>query len=397
MVQATGLTVLGATGSVGVSTLDVVARNPGRFEIVALTAHSDHEGLLAQCREHRPRYAVLVKDAAADQLEAALRREGLDTSVLRGEQALADVAAMPETDVIMAAIVGAAGLLPSLAAARAGKRILLANKEALVMSGAFFMQAVADSGGEIVPIDSEHNAIFQSLGGQRACRDRGVRRIILTASGGPLRERPAREFARVTPAEACNHPNWDMGAKISVDSATLMNKGLEVIEACWLFDVSPDQVEVVVHPQSLVHSMVEFEDGSVMAELGHADMRTPIAYGLGFPQRIESGLPPLDFCGLPPLTFEPVDTDKFPCLALGIRAARDGGRMPAVLNAANEVAVALFLDGAIGFDEIPGLIEATLANFEPGSDADIEAVLATDRRARELAKSAAQARKRRPA
>lgn len=385
MVQPAGLTILGATGSVGVSTLEVVARNRGRFRVFALTAFSNYAELLKQCREHQPRFAVLVEEDAAEKLASAIREEGLKTEVLAGEEALAKVAAHSETTVVMAAIVGAAGLQPTLAAARAGKRILLANKEALVMSGTFFMQAIEESGGEIVPIDSEHNAIFQCLGGQRSARDRGVRRIILTASGGPFLDVPASEFAAVTPEQACNHPNWDMGAKISVDSATLMNKGLEVIEACWLFDIVPEMIEVVVHPQSVVHSMVEYDDGTVMAELGHPDMRTPIAYGLGFPERIESGLPALDFCKAPQLTFKPVDMEKFPCLGLAVSAARAGGRMPTVLNAANEVAVAQFLAGQLPFDEIPRVIAQTLSQFESGVDADLEAVLATDREARALA------------
>lgn len=397
MVQPIGLTVLGSTGSVGMNTLDVVSRNPGRFRIEALTAGANHAALLAQCREHRPRYAVLVKDSAADELKDAIRREGLPTEVLVGEQALVDVAAMPEARMVMAAIVGAAGLMPTLSAARAGKRILLANKEALVMSGAFFMQAIEESGGEIVPIDSEHNAIFQCLGGRRRPHGRGVRRIILTASGGPFRTTPAGEFAQVTPEQACNHPNWDMGAKISVDSATLMNKGLEVIEACWLFDVEPDLIEVVVHPQSVVHSMVEYDDGSVLAELGHPDMRTPIAYGLGFPERIASGLPRMDFLTAGPLSFEQVDADKFPCLGLGVRAAREGGRMATVLNAANEVAVARFLAGELAFDQIPGVIAAVMDSFAPGTDADIEAVLMTDQQARAKAKSLTRAPTRQPA
>ncbi len=397
MVQAAGLTVLGATGSVGVNTLDVVASNPGRFRLIALTAHSDHETLFRQCREHRPDYAVLVESAAARELASAVRQAGLPTQVLEGTRALEEVAALPETEVVMAAIVGAAGLPPSLAAARAGKKILLANKEALVMSGTFFMQAIEASGGQIVPIDSEHNAIFQCLGNSRRCKDRGIRRIILTASGGPLRELPAEEFSRVTPEQACRHPNWDMGAKISVDSATLMNKGLEVIEACWLFDVSPDQIEVVVHPQSLVHSMVEYDDGSVLAELGHPDMRTPIAHGLGFPERIESGLSPLDLCEAGALTFEPADTARFPCLGLGIEAARQRGRMPTVLNAANEVAVAAFLANELSFTGIADVIRATLAASPKGEDADIQAVLATDAAARAVAQSMVEARAGQPA
>lgn len=386
-VQRRGLTVLGSTGSVGANTLAVAARHPERFELIALTACSDHVQLLAQCREHRPRYAVMVKDAAAEALRAAVKSEGLPTEVLVGAEALARVAALPETDVVMAAIVGAAGLLPTLAAARAGKRILLANKEALVMSGALFMQAAAESGAEIVPIDSEHNAIFQCLGGmgRRDLRALGVRRIILTASGGPFRTLAAEEFAGITPEQACDHPNWDMGAKISVDSATLMNKGLEVIEACWLFDTTPDKVEVVVHPQSVIHSMVEYADGSVMAQLGHPDMRTPIAYGLGYPQRIDSGLPALDMQRAGPLSFEAADVGRFPCLALGYAAAKRGGRAPTALNAANEVAVAGFLAGRLGFDEIPRVIEAVLSQTEPGQDRDIDSVLKSDRTARALA------------
>lgn len=390
MVQRSGLTILGATGSIGASTLDVVARNREHFELIALTAHSDHEALHRQCREHHPRYAVLVEEGAAKKLAAAIRADGLETEVLSGVSALEDMAAHPDADAVMAAIVGAAGLKPTLAAAHAGKRILLANKEALVMSGVFFMRAIEESGGEIVPIDSEHNAIFQCLGGRRDAGGRGVRRIILTASGGPFRTLPARDFAAVTPGEACNHPNWDMGAKISVDSATLMNKGLEVIEACWLFGVGPEMIEVVVHPQSVVHSMVEYDDGTVMAELGHPDMRTPIAYGLGFPERIDSGLPPMDFSRAPNLTFEPADLEKFPCLGLGFRAAQAGGRLPTVLNAANEVAVAHFLAGELSFAHIPQVIAATLDSFEEGADADIEAVIATDLHAREIAAKFAQ-------
>ncbi len=398
-VQRLGLTVLGSTGSVGANTLAVAARHPERFELIALTACSDHLALLDQVREHRPRYAVMVKDAAAAALDAAVWRAGLPTEVLAGTDALAQVAALPATDVVMAAIVGAAGLLPTLAAARAGKRILLANKEALVMSGALFMQAATDSGAEIVPIDSEHNAIFQCLGGagHRNLRALGVQKIILTASGGPFRTLPAEKFASVTPQQACEHPNWDMGAKISVDSATLMNKGLEVIEACWLFATTPDKVEVVVHPQSVVHSMVEYADGSVMAQLGHPDMRTPIAYGLGFPQRIDSGLPALDLIKAGPLTFEAADTERFPCLGLGYAAAQQGGRAPTALNAANEVAVAEFLAGRLRFDGIPRVIEDVLSQTEPGQDADIESVLDSDRRARALAVDAMRVALGRPA
>lgn len=381
------LTVLGATGSIGVSTLDVVARHPDRFEVVALTGNSRVDALYEQCLKHRPRYAVvgLGKDVAG--LASRLRDAGLQTEVLAGPQALEFVAALPEVDAVMAAIVGAAGLQPTLAAVRAGKQILLANKEVLVMAGALFMVAVKTHGATLLPIDSEHNAVFQSLpadyAGQPA--QAGVSHILLTASGGPFRSMPRERLNTVTPDEACAHPNWSMGRKISVDSATMMNKGLEVIEAHWLFNVAPDQIEVVVHPQSVIHSLVQYVDGSVVAELGNPDMRTPIAHALAWPERIPAGVAPLDLPSIAQLNFEKPDFDRFPCLALAYRALRAGGNAAAVLNAANEVAVAAFLDGRLPFLGIARLIAATLDAVPVAAMPDLEAILAADERARVVA------------
>ena len=334
------LTVCGSTGSIGVSTLDVVWRNRARYEIFALTAHSNVDLLAAQCRRWRPRFAVMSDESAAMRLGAVLSVEVPETEVLAGVSGLEQVAAHPDVDCVMAAIVGGAGLMPSLSAARSGKRILLANKEALVMSGRLFMDAVREGGAELLPIDSEHNAIFQCMPAVNARGGkRGVRRILLTGSGGPFRARDPESLRDVTPDDACAHPTWSMGRKISVDSATMMNKGLEVIEACWLFGVRPGSVEVVIHPQSVIHSMVEYEDGSVLAQLGNPDMRTPIAHALAWPDRIASGVAPLDLAGTARLDFEAPDFDRFPCLRLGFEAAEAGGAAPAVLNAANEVAV----------------------------------------------------------
>ncbi|CAG0958403.1 partial 1-deoxy-D-xylulose-5-phosphate reductoisomerase, partial [Rhodocyclaceae bacterium] len=331
------LTVLGATGSIGVSTLDVVGRHPERYEILALTGHSRIDVLAEQCIRHRPRFAVVGKAADVPALSSRLRAAGLATEVLSGPEALETVAALPEVDAVMAAIVGAAGLRPTIAAARAGKRLLLANKEALVMAGEVFMAEARRAGAVILPIDSEHNAVFQSLpaafGGDLAVC--GVRRILLTASGGPFRTLPLDEFSAVTPAQACAHPNWVMGRKISVDSATMMNKGLEVIEAHWLFSAAADKIDVVIHPQSVIHSMVEYVDGSVLAQLGNPDMRTPIAHALAYPERIEAGVASLDLFQVAQLTFERPDLERFPCLGLAYRALRAGGNAPAVLNAAN--------------------------------------------------------------
>ena len=380
------VTVLGSTGSIGKSTLDVLARHPERYQVLALTANSQVALLLQQVIQFQPRFAVMRDADAAEQLESALRREGLTTQVLSGEEGLCQVAA--DADITMAAIVGAAGLLPTLAAVEAGRKVLLANKEALVMAGGLFMQAVARSGATLLPIDSEHNAIFQCLpaddGG--GVREQGVRRILLTASGGPFRSRSLASLATVTPDEACAHPNWSMGRKISVDSATMMNKGLELIEACWLFDTPPALVEVVVHPQSVVHSMVEYVDGSVLAQLGNPDMRTPIAHALAWPERIDSGVGSLDLIAQGRLDFEAPDPQRFPCLRLAREAAEAGGCASAVLNAANEVAVAAFLDEQLAFVEIPRVLEAVMSRVESVEPETLEAVQAADAQARRVAK-----------
>ena len=381
------ITVLGATGSIGVSTLDVVARHPDLFGVFALTAHRQVDKLLEQCLAHRPAYAVLERSEDALSLQSRLDSAGCCTEVLIGSAALAEVASAPEVDMVMAAIVGAAGLVPTLAAARAGKRVLLANKEALVMSGALFMHEVAASGAVLLPIDSEHNAIFQALpaGFQRGLHDSGVTRILLTASGGPFRRMPLETLAEVTPEMACAHPNWVMGRKISVDSATMMNKGLEVIEAHWLFGLPANGIEVVIHPQSVIHSMVSYADGSVIAQLGNPDMRTPIAHAMAYPHRIDAGVRALDLFEIARLDFERPDHDRFPCLALAYRALEEGGVAPAVLNAANEVAVGSFLDGALRFDRIPAVIADTLDAITPRAADSLELVFEADRKAREVA------------
>ncbi len=344
--------ILGATGSVGTSTLDVIARHPERFEVFALTAHSRVDELFAQCVQWRPRFAALPDAAQANALGARLKASGVATEVLCGAQALCDLAAHPDADAVMAAIVGAAGLAPCLAAARAGKRLLLANKEALVVGGALFMNAVREGGALLMPIDSEHSAIFQCLPEDRRFWPEHIDHILLTASGGPFRTRDPLSLKHVTPDEACAHPNWVMGRKISVDSATMMNKALEVIEAHWLFDLEPERIRVVIHPQSIIHSMVVCRDNSVLAQLGTPDMRVPIAYGLSFPRRIESGAGQLDFNALSALDFEPPDLVRFPGLALAWDALRAPEGSTAVLNAANEVAVESFLNGTIRFDQI---------------------------------------------
>jgi 1-deoxy-D-xylulose-5-phosphate reductoisomerase len=380
------LAILGSTGSVGASTLDVVARHRERFEVVALTARHQVDALFEQCRAFRPKFAVLLEPAASRDLQQRLRETGLACDVLSGAAALEQVAGLPEVDTVMAAIVGVAGLRPTLAAARAGKNILLANKESLVTAGAVLMDAVRAHGASLLPIDSEHNAIFQALPRARGGPDTaGVRRILLTASGGPFRSATLRQLEEATPAQACAHPNWVMGRKISVDSATMMNKGLEVIEARWLFDVRADQIEVVIHPESVVHSLVEYLDGSVIAQLGNPDMRTPIAYGLGFPERIDAGVDFLDLPRIGALHFERPDRERFPCLRLAYEALAAGGIAPAVLNAANEVAVASFLSGAAGFRQIPATIEAVLSDMPWRPVAGLEDILAADRAARERA------------
>lgn len=381
------ITILGATGSIGLSTLDVVARHPALYQVFALTGFSRLDELLALCIRHTPQYAVVPDQVVARKLQDDLAAAGLDTRVLVGEGGLCEVAADPRVDAVMAAIVGAAGLRPTLAAVEAGKKVLLANKEALVMSGALFMQAVRQSGAVLLPIDSEHNAIFQCLPGDfaRGLGAVGVRRIMLTASGGPFRETPLEQLHNVTPEQACAHPVWSMGRKISVDSATMMNKGLELIEACWLFDARPDQVEVVIHPQSVIHSLVDYVDGSVLAQLGNPDMRTPIANALAWPARVDSGVAPLDLFRIGQLDFQAPDEERFPCLRLARQAAEAGGSAPAMLNAANEVAVAAFLDGRIRYLEIAGIIEEVLDHEPVTAVEGLDAVFAADAKARFLA------------
>ena len=381
------VTVLGATGSVGLSTLDVIARHPELYQVFALTGFTRHSELLALCIKHTPQFAVLPTQEAARKLQDDLAVAGLDTRVLVGEGGLCEVASHSQVDTVLAAIVGAAGLRPTMAAVEAGKKVLLANKEALVMSGALFMQAVRQSGAVLLPIDSEHNAIFQCLPVDyaRGLVPVGVRRILLTGSGGPFRETPLGELHGVTPEQACAHPNWSMGRKISVDSASMVNKGLELIEACWLFDARPDQIEVVIHPQSVIHSMVDYVDGSVLAQLGNPDMRTPIAHALAWPVRIDSGGAPLDLFSIGRLDFQAPDEQRFPCLRLARQAAEAGNSAPAMLNAANEVAVAAFLERRIRYPEIASMIDEVL-NREPivALD-DLGAVFEVDSKARVLA------------
>lgn len=381
------VTVLGATGSIGLSTLDVIARHPERYSVFALTAFSRVAELKALCLLHRPRFAVLANEAQARVLQADLHAAGLATRVLVGCGGLCEVAAHPEVDVVMAAIVGAAGLRPTLSAVQSGKRVLLANKEALVMSGALFMQALQQSEAVLLPIDSEHNAIFQCLPTDysRGMAAVGVRRILLTASGGPFRKMPAEALVDVTPEQACAHPNWSMGRKISVDSASMMNKGLELIEACWLFNARPSQVEVVVHPQSVIHSMVDYVDGSVLAQLGNPDMRTPIAHALAWPERIDSGVSALDLLRIGQLEFQAPDDARFPCLRLAREAAEAGGTAPAMLNAANEVAVEAFLGRRIRFTEIASIIADVLEQEAVGAAGCLDDVLMADQQARRLA------------
>ena len=385
------LTILGSTGSIGGSTLDVVARHPERFRIFALSGHSQTAKLAEQCLAFRPQYAVTANEAPAAELRAQLAAAGCQTEVLHGEQALCDIAAAPETDGVMAAIVGAAGLPPTLAAARAGKTIYLANKETLVVSGSLFMQTAAQSGARILPVDSEHNAIYQVLPPEKGyLKHNGVQSIILTASGGPFLHTDLADFPDITPEQAVKHPNWQMGRKISVDSATMMNKGLELIEAHWLFDCPPEKLETVIHPQSVVHSMVRYADGSVLAQMGTPDMRTPIAYCLGLPERIASGVPPLDFAALSALTFETPDYRRFPCLELAYQAMQAGGGVPCVLNAANEIAVAAFLAGRIRFTDIARTVRHCLEQDFSGSHHSLEGLLDLDAAARRAAEAFVQ-------
>lgn len=383
------ITILGATGSIGVSTLDVIARHPDRYSVYGLTAHSRVDELAAQCEQFLPKIAVVGTADSAGQLQALLTARGVRTEVVYGKDALCAVACAPECDAVMAAIVGAAGLAPTLAAARAGKKILLANKEALVMSGQLFIDAVASSGATLLPIDSEHNAVFQCLPTtfQRSLAQHGIAKILLTASGGPFLKRSVETLAAVTPEEAVAHPNWVMGRKISVDSATMMNKGLEVIEAHWLFGASASQIDVVIHPQSVIHSMVSYVDGSILAQLGNPDMRTPIAHALAYPERIESGVSQIDLATVAQLSFERPDFGRFPCLKLAYDALRAGGTAPAILNAANEVAVQAFLNREIGFRMIDQLIARVMDTLPHREAASIDDVLDQDRGARELAYS----------
>jgi 1-deoxy-D-xylulose-5-phosphate reductoisomerase len=378
------ITVLGSTGSIGVSTLDVMRRHPGRYRAFALCAHSQIDKLFEQCREFLPRFAVVRDASLANQLADMCRTAGLKTEVRYGIEALIEMSSLPEVDAVMAAIVGAAGLEPTLAAARTGKKIMLANKEVLVMAGELFMHMVREHGAVLLPVDSEHNAIFQALPANfsQGLRASGVRRILLTASGGPFRTKALAELHDVTPEAACAHPNWVMGRKISVDSASMMNKGLEVIEAHWLFAAPAEQIQVVVHPQSVIHSAVEYSDGSVVAQMGNPDMRTPIAYALAYPERIESGVESLDLFKIARLDFYPPDFERFPCLRLAYDALRQGGTAPAILNAANEVAVAAFLDRQLPFLGIPHLIEAVLGALPAQPQGNLADVLAADAEAR---------------
>ncbi|MDP3817900.1 MAG: 1-deoxy-D-xylulose-5-phosphate reductoisomerase [Methylotenera sp.] len=386
--QSQSVTILGATGTIGSQTLDVISQHPERFSIFALSANNNVKGLFGLCEKYTPKFAVMLQEAAAAELSLQLKAIHSNTVVLHGEAALNEISSHEQVDIVMAAIVGSAGLHPAMAAAKAGKRILLANKETLVMAGNLFMQAVIDGGATLLPIDSEHNAIFQVMPQQRSRQlaNMGVKRVLLTASGGPFRNASLQELKVVTRAQALNHPNWVMGPKITVDSATMMNKGLEVIEAHWLFNALPEQIDVVVHPQSVIHSMVEYIDGSVLAQLGNPDMRTPIAYGLGYPERLTSGVSSLDLLTVGRLDFCPPDLERFPCLRISYDALNMGGTAPAILNAANEVAVEAFLAEKIGFMDIPHIIENVLTASSIGQVESIEQLVAIDVQARRIAK-----------
>jgi 1-deoxy-D-xylulose-5-phosphate reductoisomerase len=378
------VTVLGATGSVGISTLDVISRNPGCYRVIALTANRNTQRLAEQCVRFDAELAVIADPALENELYSKLKALGGNAAVMSGEAGLIAAAGLPEVDIVMAAIVGAAGLKATLRAAETGKKILLANKESLVIAGEFFVQTAQRNGARILPVDSEHNAIFQALpaGFGQGLQQAGVERIIITASGGPFLDMPAEQLSQVTPAQACKHPNWDMGRKISVDSATLMNKGLEVIEARWLFNAAPDQLEVLIHPQSIVHSMVAYRDGSVLAQLGVPDMRTPIAHALAWPQRIESGVERLNLAQESDLSFRQPDLERFPCLALAFEAMRAGGSAPVILNAANEVAVEAFLEERITFNAISSLVGEVMQNMEASGINDLDDILMHDKLAR---------------
>lgn len=382
------ITILGATGTIGASTLNVISQHPNRFATYALTANNNDAALYKLCIEYKPAYAVLLDEAAAERLRLQLKAVGSSTEVMCGMSALEYVSSHPEVDAVMAAIVGAAGLIPAIAAAKAGKRILLANKETLVMAGNLFMQAVKQGGATLLPIDSEHNAIFQVMPARVDGNliDSGIKKILLTASGGPFRKLSQSELEEVSLEQALNHPNWVMGPKITIDSATLMNKGLEVIEARWLFNAKPSEIKVVVHPQSVIHSMVEYVDGSVLAQLGNPDMRTPIAYALGYPERLQSGVGSLDLFKIGQLEFEAPDTNKFPCLRLAYEALKLGGNAAAILNAANEIAVEAFIQKAIKFTDIPRLIEFVLNKSSIKEVSDLNMLIDTDASARDSAR-----------
>ncbi|MFT7185195.1 MAG: 1-deoxy-D-xylulose-5-phosphate reductoisomerase [Pseudohongiellaceae bacterium] len=380
--------ILGATGSIGLNTLDVISQHPEHYRPFALTANTNHVDMLLLCEKYRPQFAVMVDERAAELLASKLKQKAGGVTVLAGAKALEELASHDDVDIVMAAIVGAAGLKPNLAAASKGKKVLLANKESLVMSGQLFMSCVKDSSAELLPIDSEHNAIFQCLPQGYTCGDTtgaSVSRILLTASGGPFRTLPIDELRKVTPAQACAHPNWVMGQKISVDSASLMNKGLELIEACWLFNVPPSSIDVHIHPESIIHSMVEYIDGSVLAQMGNPDMRTPIAYGLAWPERISAGVSSLDLFKVGQLNFEHPDMTRFPCLQLAKEAFNVGGTACASLNAANEVAVASFLKGNIPFTAIPDIIRRVLETVSVNDVDSVERVLSADLDARRKA------------
>ncbi|MDH5484120.1 MAG: 1-deoxy-D-xylulose-5-phosphate reductoisomerase [Gammaproteobacteria bacterium] len=393
-----GICILGSTGTIGVNTLDVLSRHSDRYKVIALTANTNVDRLYQQCIEFRPQYAAMSDADSATQLESRLKAAGLDTNVLSGVSGLETLASLELVDYVMAAIVGAAGLMPTLAAVRSSKRILLANKESLVMSGAIFMDEVAQYKAELLPIDSEHNAIFQCMPNDfyHGLEQSGVDRILLTASGGPFRETPIAQLQSVTPAQAIAHPNWVMGRKISVDSATMMNKGLEVIEACWLFNTGHEKIQVVIHPQSVIHSMVSYNDGSVLAQMGHPDMRTPIAHALGWPERIVSGVEPLDIFDVARLEFEKPDFNRFPCLRMAYESLKAGGTATAVLNAANEIAVDAFLDKKLAFTDIAVVIEKTLESISVEEVTDLAVVLNADNHARQTASEFASQLRLRP-
>lgn len=387
MSEQRNIAILGSTGTIGVNALDVIARHPQRYRVAALAAHKDVDALLAQCEQFHPQTVAMGDVAAASELRRQLQSRGLKLTVHEGVAGLCRVAALDEADTIIAGIVGAAGLRPSMRALAAGKRLLMANKEPMVMAGGLFLDTAAAHGGEILPVDSEHNAVFQCLPAGYRCggRPAGVKRLILTASGGPFRDLPVEELEQVTPEQAVTHPNWEMGRKISVDSATMMNKGLEVMEACWLFGMDAEHIEVIVHPQSVIHSLVEYADGSFLAQLGSPDMRTPIASALAWPQRIEAGVTALDLLQLAKLEFQPLERSRYPCFGLALEAMKRGGLAPAAVNAANEVAVAAFLDRHIGFGQIAAVIAAVLAEDWSREESDLKAVIDADARARKLA------------